>query len=83
MFQKKTLASSLNMTNFKEVCTVPTDFGVSFTKFKSEKTGLTVILADIEGKKTIVQRRRNMYNSTCHFPFSSSCQRLFCFGNRK
>ncbi|GAA5796832.1 hypothetical protein HPULCUR_002210 [Helicostylum pulchrum] len=36
------------MTNFKEVCTVPTDFGVSFTKFKSEKTGLTVILADIE-----------------------------------
>lgn len=41
------------MTNFKEVCTVPTDFGVSFTKFKSEKTGLTVILADIEGK-TIV-----------------------------
>lgn len=53
-FQKiKKLTSSLNMTNFKEVCTVPTDFGVSFTKFKSEKTGLTVILADIEGK-TIV-----------------------------
>lgn len=36
------------MSNFKEVCTVPTDFGVTFTKFKSEKTGLTVILADID-----------------------------------
>lgn len=37
------------MSNYKEVCTVPTDFGVTFTKFKSEKTGLTVMLADIEG----------------------------------
>jgi hypothetical protein len=37
------------MSNFKEVCTVPTDFGVTFTKFKSDKTGLTVMLADIEG----------------------------------
>ncbi|KAI7895483.1 Metalloenzyme, LuxS/M16 peptidase-like protein [Mucor mucedo] len=36
------------MSNFKEICTVPTDFGVTFTKFKSEKTGLTVMLADIE-----------------------------------
>jgi hypothetical protein len=39
------------MSNFKEVCTVPTDFGVTFTKLKSEKTGLTVMLADIEGLK--------------------------------
>jgi hypothetical protein len=38
------------MSNYKEICTVPTDFGVTFTKFKSEKTGLTVMLADIEGK---------------------------------
>lgn len=37
------------MSNFKQVCTVPTDFGVTFTKFKSDKTGLTVMLADIEG----------------------------------
>lgn len=37
------------MSNFKEVCIVPTDFGVSFTKLKSERTGLTVMLADIEG----------------------------------
>lgn len=37
------------MSNFKEICTVPTDFGVSFSKFKSEKTGLTVVLADVEG----------------------------------
>lgn len=36
------------MSNYKEVCTVPTDFGVTFTKFKSDKTGLTVMLADIE-----------------------------------
>ncbi|CEP07102.1 hypothetical protein [Parasitella parasitica] len=36
------------MSNFKQVCTVPTDFGVTFTKLKSEKTGLTVMLADIE-----------------------------------
>ncbi|KAI7904653.1 Metalloenzyme, LuxS/M16 peptidase-like protein [Cokeromyces recurvatus] len=36
------------MSNYKEVCTVPTDFGVTFTKLKSEKTGLTVMLADIE-----------------------------------
>ncbi|KAI8973781.1 Metalloenzyme, LuxS/M16 peptidase-like protein [Mycotypha africana] len=36
------------MTNFEEVCTVPTEFGVTFTKLKSEKTGLTVMLADIE-----------------------------------
>jgi hypothetical protein len=39
------------MSNFEEVCTVPTDFGVSFTKLKSKKTGLTVMLADIEGKR--------------------------------
>ncbi|KAI8097852.1 Metalloenzyme, LuxS/M16 peptidase-like protein [Gilbertella persicaria] len=37
------------MTNFKEVCTVPTDFGVTFTKLRSDKIGLTVMLADIEG----------------------------------
>ncbi|KAI9276163.1 Metalloenzyme, LuxS/M16 peptidase-like protein [Sporodiniella umbellata] len=36
------------MSNFKEICAVPTDFGVSFTKFKSDKTGLTVVLADVE-----------------------------------
>ncbi|KAI9473757.1 MAG: Metalloenzyme, LuxS/M16 peptidase-like protein [Benjaminiella poitrasii] len=36
------------MSNFKEICTVPTDFGVTFTKLKSDKTGLTVMLADIE-----------------------------------
>ncbi|KAK4519276.1 uncharacterized protein ATC70_009508 [Mucor velutinosus] len=36
------------MSNYKEICTVPTDFGVTFTKLKSEKTGLTVMLADIE-----------------------------------
>lgn len=41
------------MSNYKEVCTVPTDFGVTFTKLKSEKTGLTVMLADIEGKDRI------------------------------
>lgn len=39
------------MSHFKEICTVPTDFGVTFTKFKSDKTGLTVMLADIEGKE--------------------------------
>lgn len=38
-----------SMNNYKEICTVPTKFGVTFTKFKSEKTGLTVILADVEG----------------------------------
>lgn len=37
------------MSNYKEICTVPTDFGVTFTKLKSDKTGLTVMLADIEG----------------------------------
>ncbi|KAI8972685.1 Metalloenzyme, LuxS/M16 peptidase-like protein [Pilobolus umbonatus] len=36
------------MSYFKEICKVNTDFGVIFTKFKSEKTGLTVMLADIE-----------------------------------
>lgn len=40
------------MSNYKEVCTVPTDFGVTFTKLKSDKTGLTVMLADIEGKES-------------------------------
>ena len=39
------------MSNFKEVCVISTDFGVNFTKLKSERTGLTVMLADIEGKK--------------------------------
>lgn len=50
--EKIALFFSLNiiMSNFKEICTVPTDFGVTFTKFKSDKTGLTVMLADIEGK---------------------------------
>lgn len=38
-----------SMSNYKEICTVPTKFGVTFTKFKSEKTGLTVVLADVEG----------------------------------
>ncbi|KAI8327052.1 Metalloenzyme, LuxS/M16 peptidase-like protein [Choanephora cucurbitarum] len=37
------------MSNFKEVCVISTDFGVNFTKLKSERTGLTVMLADIEG----------------------------------
>ncbi|CEG84256.1 Putative Cytoplasmic protein [Rhizopus microsporus] len=36
------------MSSFKEICTVPTNFGVTFTKLKSDKTGLTVVLADVE-----------------------------------
>ncbi|ORX55668.1 hypothetical protein DM01DRAFT_1335062 [Hesseltinella vesiculosa] len=35
-------------SHFQVVCKVPTDYGVTFTKYKSSKTGLTVVLADIE-----------------------------------
>ncbi|KAI7848898.1 Metalloenzyme, LuxS/M16 peptidase-like protein [Circinella umbellata] len=34
--------------NFEKICNVPTDYGITFTKYKSNKTGLTVALADIE-----------------------------------
>jgi len=50
------------MSNYKEVCTVPTDFGVTFTKLKSEKTGLTVMLADIEGKAWYRLERQQALN---------------------
>lgn len=39
-------------TNFVPICEIPTDYGITFTKYKSTKTGLTVMLADIEGIKT-------------------------------
>ncbi|KAI9272698.1 Metalloenzyme, LuxS/M16 peptidase-like protein [Phascolomyces articulosus] len=35
-------------SNYEKICTVPTDYGITFTKYKSTKTGLTVALADIE-----------------------------------
>lgn len=38
-----------NQSNFEKVCTVLTDYGVTFTKYISKKTGLKVALADIEG----------------------------------
>lgn len=37
-------------SNFQQLCKVPTDYGITFTKYKSSKTGLTVAIADIEGK---------------------------------
>ncbi|KAI7861631.1 Metalloenzyme, LuxS/M16 peptidase-like protein [Spinellus fusiger] len=37
------------MSHFKILCQVPSDHGATFTKYKSEKTGLTVVLCDIEG----------------------------------
>ncbi|KAI9309061.1 Metalloenzyme, LuxS/M16 peptidase-like protein [Cunninghamella echinulata] len=37
-----------NQSNFEKVCKVSTDYGVTFTKYVSKKTGLTVALADIE-----------------------------------
>ena len=36
-------------SNYEKICNVPTDYGITFTKYKSNKTGLTVALADIEG----------------------------------
>ncbi|CDS09692.1 hypothetical protein LRAMOSA02369 [Lichtheimia ramosa] len=35
-------------SNFQQLCKVPTDYGITFTKYKSSKTGLTVAIADIE-----------------------------------
>ena len=37
-------------SNFQQLCKIPTDYGITFTKYKSSKTGLTVAIADIEGK---------------------------------
>ncbi|CAO3618389.1 unnamed protein product [Cunninghamella blakesleeana] len=37
-----------NQSNFEKVCTVTTEYGVTFTKYISKKTGLKVALADIE-----------------------------------
>ncbi|KAI9030874.1 Metalloenzyme, LuxS/M16 peptidase-like protein [Phycomyces nitens] len=36
------------MGNFELICKVPTDYGATYTKYKSTKTGLTVVLSDIE-----------------------------------
>ncbi|KAI8137402.1 Metalloenzyme, LuxS/M16 peptidase-like protein [Fennellomyces sp. T-0311] len=35
-------------SNYKKICQVPTDYGITFTKYKSSETGLTVAIADIE-----------------------------------
>ncbi|KAI8369556.1 Metalloenzyme, LuxS/M16 peptidase-like protein [Radiomyces spectabilis] len=35
-------------STFEKICSIPTDYDITFIKYKSRKTGLTVVLADIE-----------------------------------
>lgn len=37
-------------SNFQEIRQIDTEYGIKVTKFKSVKTGLTVIHVDIDGK---------------------------------
>ena len=71
-------------SNYEKICNVPTDYGITFTKYKSNKTGLTVALADIEGNNnnnnndmTIFTRFINLFYlnniSFVIFIFSTSC----------
>lgn len=71
-------------SNFQQLCKVPTDYGITFTKYKSSKTGLTVAIADIEGNWIKLHQvdRTITDMATCFDIYaSSSRQRLFCTRN--
>jgi hypothetical protein len=43
-------------SNFKEIRQIDTDYGIKITKFKSDKTGLTIVHADIDGKLMLLSK---------------------------
>lgn len=43
-------------SNFKEIRHIDTEYGIKVTKFKSVKTGLTIVHADIDGKPMLLSK---------------------------
>lgn len=43
-------------SNFKEIRQIDTEYGIKVTKFKSVKTGLTIVHADIDGKPMLLSK---------------------------
>jgi hypothetical protein len=43
-------ATNGHASNFQEIRQIDTEYGIKVTKFKSVKTGLTIVHADIDGK---------------------------------